>query len=255
MMIELIDTHCHLDFPVFDENRDQIVSNAKALSVNAFVVPGVVAQDWTRLLGCCVEYGFSPALGLHPCFIDQHQNADLERLEALLASEQVVAVGEIGLDFFIAEPDQLRQMELFDAQLELAKQFDLPVLLHVRKAHDQVLKLLRQKKLSRAGIVHAYSGSEQQALQYADLGYKLGIGGSLTYDRAKKLRRIATDMPLSTLVLETDSPDIPLLKHRGEPNQPKRVREVAEVLAGLRGISLEELAHATSTTARKLLLL
>lgn len=253
MNIELIDTHCHLDFPVFDEDRDDVVSDAKAASVNAFVVPGVVAQDWPRLLECCAEFGFSPALGLHPCFIDQHQDADLERLEVLLASEKVVAVGEIGLDFFIADPNQSRQMALFDAQLELAKRFNLPVLLHVRKAHDQVLKLLRHKKLSSAGIVHAYSGSEQQATQYADLGFKLGIGGSLTYDRAKKLRRIATEMPLSTLVLETDSPDIPLLKHRGIPNQPKRVREVAEVLAGLRGISLEELAHATSTTARKLL--
>lgn len=253
MKIELIDTHCHLDFPVFDEDRSNVVSAAKAESVNAFVVPGVVAKDWPRLLECCKEYGFSPALGLHPCFIDQHLDADLERLEALLAIEKLIAVGEIGLDFFIADPDKSRQMELFDAQLELAKQFDLPVLLHVRKAHDQVLKLLRRKNLSRAGIVHAYSGSEQQATQYADLGFKLGIGGSLTYDRAKKLRRIATDMPLSTLVLETDSPDIPLLNHRGEPNQPKRVREVAEVLAGLRGISLEELAHATSATARKLL--
>jgi len=253
MSIELIDTHCHLDFPVFDEDRAKVVLDAKAQSVNAFVVPGVVARDWSRLLECCDAYGFDAALGLHPCFIDQHRNSDLDRLAALLASEKVVAVGEIGLDFFVADQDQTRQMELFDAQLELAKQFNQPVLLHVRKAHDQVLKLLRQKKLSRAGIVHAYSGSEQQATQYADLGFKLGIGGSLTYDRAKKLRRIATDMPLSTLVLETDSPDIPLLKHRGMPNQPKRVREVAEVLAGLRGISLEELAHATSTTARKLL--
>lgn len=253
MNIELIDTHCHLDFPVFDQDRVDVVSEAKSASVNAFVVPGVVAQDWSRLLACCHEYGFFPALGLHPCFIDRHQDADLERLEALLTSEQVVAVGEIGLDFFIADPDQVRQMELFDTQLELAKKFELPVLLHVRKAHDQVLQLLRQKKLPRSGIVHAYSGSEQQATQYADLGFKLGIGGSLTYDRAKKLRRIAANMPLSTLVLETDSPDIPLLNHRGTPNQPKRVREVAEVLAGLRGISLEELAHATSTTARKLL--
>lgn len=253
MSIQLIDTHCHLDFAVFDGWRDQLLADARSDNVTDFVVPGVTADAWPGLLATCDAEGLYPALGLHPCFLDQHKAADLTQLEELLSFKPVVAVGEIGLDFFIANLNQEKQIELFTRQLEMANHFQLPVLLHVRKAHDQVLKLLRQFKLERGGIVHAYSGSEQQAQQYIELGFKLGMGGSLTYDRAKKLRRIAMHLPLDAFVLETDSPDIPLAGYRGEPNQPRRVREVAEVFAELRGISLEELAQCTSATARKLL--
>jgi len=253
MSIQLIDTHCHLDFAVFDGWRDQLLDDARSDNVTDFVVPGVTADAWPGLLATCDAEGLYPALGLHPCFLDQHKAADLTQLEELLSFKPVVAVGEIGLDFFIANLNQEKQIELFTRQLEMANHFQLPVLLHVRKAHDQVLKLLRQFKLERGGIVHAYSGSEQQAQQYIELGFKLGMGGSLTYDRAKKLRRIAMHLPLDAFVLETDSPDIPLAGYRGEPNQPRRVREVAEVFAELRGISLEELAQCTSATARKLL--
>lgn len=253
MSIQLIDTHCHLDFAVFDGWRKQMLADARSDNVTGFVVPGVTAVDWSGLLATCDTEGLYPALGLHPCFLDQHKASDLDQLEQLLSLKPVVAVGEIGLDFFVPNLDQKRQIELFTRQLEIAKQFQLPVLLHVRKAHDQVLKLLRRLNLTRGGIVHAYSGSEQQAEQYIELGFKLGVGGSLTYDRAKKLRRIAVHLPLEVFVLETDSPDIPLAGYRGEPNQPKRVREVAEVFAELRGISLEELAQCTSATARHLL--
>ncbi|MCO4758912.1 MAG: TatD family hydrolase [Oceanospirillaceae bacterium] len=253
MSIQLIDTHCHLDFAVFDGWRDQLLADARSDNVTRFVVPGVTAGDWPGLLATCDAEGLYPALGLHPCFLDQHKASDLAQLEQLLSFKPVVAVGEIGLDFFVPNLDQEKQIELFTRQLEIARQFQLPVLLHVRKAHDQVLKLLRRFKLTRGGIVHAYSGSEQQAVQYIELGFKLGVGGSLTYDRAKKLRRIATHLPLDAFVLETDSPDIPLAGYRGEPNQPRRVREVAEVFAELRGISLEELAQCTSATARHLL--
>lgn len=253
MSIQLIDTHCHLDFAVFDGWRDQLLADARSDNVTDFVVPGVTADAWPGLLATCDAEGLYPALGLHPCFLDQHKAADLTQLEELLSFKPVVAVGEIGLDFFIVNLNQEKQIELFTRQLEMANHFQLPVLLHVRKAHDQVLKLLRQFKLERGGIVHAYSGSEQQAQQYIELGFKLGMGGSLTYDRAKKLRRIAMHLPLDAFVLETDSPDIPLAGYRGEPNQPRRVREVAEVFAELRGISLEELAQCTSATARKLL--
>lgn len=250
MSLELIDTHCHLDFPVFDSNRQQVVDNACGLGVSQIIVPGVTAKDWPRLLTTCKQYGQPAALGLHPCFIDQHRTDDLQQLEVLLTSENVVAVGEIGLDFFVKGLDQERQLQFFAEQLALAKRFDLPVILHVRKAHDQVLKQLRQLKLPRAGTVHAYSGSEQQAHQYVDLGFKLGIGGTLTYERAKKLRRLVCDLPLEAFVLETDAPDIPLSAHRDQPNQPCRVREVANVFAELRGVSLELLAQQTSENAR-----
>jgi TatD DNase family protein len=238
---------------VFDGWRERLLADARSDNVTRFVVPGVTADDWPRLLATCDAKGLYPALGMHPCFLDQHKASQLEQLKLLLSLNPVVAVGEIGLDFFVPNLDQEKQIELFTRQLEIAKEFQLPVLLHVRKAHDQVLKLLRQLKLARGGIVHAYSGSEQQAEHYIELGFKLGIGGSLTYDRAKKLRRIVMNLPLDAFVLETDAPDIPLAGYRGEPNQPKRLREVAEVFAELRGISLEELAQCTSATARKLL--
>lgn len=252
MTIQLIDTHCHLDFPVFDSWRDRALTDALAEGVDKIVVPGVVASDWPRLLQICSDEGLYPALGLHPCFIGQHQDNDLRLLSELLDSVSVVAVGEIGLDFFVEGLDQDRQIHIFEAQLKLAAHYELPVLLHVRKAHDQVLKRLRQIKLRRGGIVHAYSGSHQQALQYLELGFKLGVGGTLSYDRATKLRTLVIDLPLDSFVLETDAPDMPLADFRNEPNQPTRVRLVAEILANLRGISLAELSSQTTKTARAL---
>ncbi len=255
MTVELIDTHCHLDFPVFDGWRDKALSDAKAANVKQIVVPGVVAKDWAGLLGLCREQetALKPVLGLHPCFLYQHREQDLEELERLLACGGAIAVGEIGLDFFIPEPDVEGQLYFFESQLKLAADYKLPVLLHVRKAHDQVLKLLRRYRLPRGGIVHAFSGSEQQAEHYLTLGFKLGLGGSLTYERAKKLRRLAQTLPLASFVLETDAPDIPLSDYRDQPNEPCRVLEVAQVLAELRGISLDQVAEQTTATAKALL--
>ena len=186
-------------------------------------------------------------------FLDKHLESDLDRLGESLSSGGVCAVGEIGLDLFIADANFEKQLFFFQAQLDLAAQFSLPVLLHVRKAHDQVLKQLRQCKLSSGGIVHAFSGSEQHAQQYLALGFKLGLGGTVTYERAKKLRRIVTELPLDSFVLETDAPDMPLSGYQGEPNRPARVREVAQVIAELKGCSLQEVACATSLQASKLL--
>jgi TatD DNase family protein len=251
----LIDTHCHLDFPVFDGCRTRLLARARAAGVDQIVVPGVVADDWPRLLACCEEHGLLPALGLHPCFLSRHRDGDLDTLAQGLAQYPVVAVGEIGLDFFIPDPEPERQLKLFDAQLELAQRFNLPVLLHVRKAHDQVLALLRRYRLARGGLVHAYSGSLQQAEQYLQLGFRLGIGGTLSYSRAKRLREIVTALPLESFVLETDAPDIPLADYRDEPNRPERVAEVAAILAQLRGVSAECVADLTGRTARDLLAL
>ncbi|WP_036230603.1 TatD family hydrolase [Marinobacterium jannaschii] len=248
----LIDTHCHLDFPAFDACRDEVIEEAADLGVSTIVMPGVTAADWPRLLA--LQSGSRPvALGLHPCFIAQHRDQDLELLSRLLAQERVVAVGEIGLDFFIKTLDSERQLQLFDAQLALAAQFDLPVLLHVRKAHDQVLQRLRQRKLPRAGIVHAFSGSEQQARQYIDLGFKLGFGGAVSYSRATKLRQLAAQLPLEAIVLETDAPDMPLAEYPQQINRPSRVFQVAGILAQLRGVPLQRIAAVTTANARQLL--
>ncbi|MGH1461669.1 MAG: TatD family hydrolase [Neptuniibacter sp.] len=251
--MQLIDTHCHLDFSVFDTNREDILLRAKAVGVTNIVIPGVSSSGWDRLLeitraSSCLH----AALGLHPCFMQHHKAEDLATLASLVATERLCAIGEIGLDLFIPEADIKKQLAFLRPQLELAKQYELPVVLHVRKAHDQMLKQLRQLKLLAGGVVHAFSGSEQQAEQYIALGYKLGIGGTLTYERAHKLHRIVRNNPLESFVLETDAPDIPLSGHRGEVNVPERIAEVAEVMANLKQERLERVAFVTTQNARQL---
>ena len=251
--MQLIDTHCHLDFPVFVHDLQRVKSDANSVGVEQFIVPGVTAEKWEHLLDVTdANHGMHPALGLHPCFMQHHSTADIERLERLLQSKGVCAVGEIGLDLFIPDADLEQQLAFLRPQLELAAKYDLPLILHVRKAHDQMLKELRQLQLGAGGVVHAYSGSEQQAAQYIKLGYKLGIGGTVTYERAKKLHRIVKNYPLESFVLETDSPDIPLSAYRGERNVPARVAEVAQVMAEIRGEGIERIAEMTTRTATEL---
>lgn len=251
--MQLIDTHCHLDFSVFDKDRSAVLSQAKSAGVTDYIVPGVTAEGWQQLLHLSENTeGMHPALGLHPCFMQRHSNEHIDQLEELLATEKVCAVGEIGLDLFIAEADLEQQLSFLRPQLQLAKLHTLPVILHVRKAHDQMLKELRNLNLESGGVVHAFSGSEQQAAQYLKLGFKLGIGGTVTYERARKLHRIVRDNPLSSFVLETDSPDMPLAGYKGEKNIPGRVAEVAEAVADLKGLSIERVAEETTCNAVKL---
>jgi len=257
----LIDTHCHLDFPAFDGWRDEALARAHAVGIGAIVVPGVTAAHWNRVLelvsGPTEGVRLYPALGLHPCFMREHRPEHLTRLAQRVHEHraELVALGEIGLDFQIDDHDAEAQTTLLRDQLQIAREAELPVLLHVRKAHDQVLKLLRQRRLPRAGIVHAFSGSEQQAREYAKLGFKLGFGGAISYPRATKLRHLVAELPLEWLVLETDAPDMPLSRWRDEPNRPQRVAEVAEIVAELRGVDREQVAQRTCSNARELLAL
>ena len=251
--MQLIDTHCHLDFPEFDLIRSEVLNDAQLSGVTDIIVPGVTAIEWARIKTLVLDHpSLHMALGLHPCFLLQHADSDLSRLEEALAQKTVCAVGEIGLDLFITNANYDRQLYFLQRQLTLALAFDLPVLLHVRKAHDQILKQLRRYKLPKGGIVHAFSGSEQQARQYLELGFKLGVGGTITYDRANKLRRIVSLLPLDSFVLETDAPDMPLSNYRSEVNQPSRVLEVAKTIACLRQCSLEEVAAITTHEALQL---
>lgn len=255
MAARLFDTHCHLDFAVFDPDRAAILQACRRRHIDSIILPGVEAEAWDRLLSLCAgNPGLYPALGLHPCFIDQHGVDDLRRLERLLASEPVVAVGEIGLDYWQGQATAPRQLEYFDAQLALAVKYRLPVLLHVRKAHDQVLQRLRRLRLSRGGIVHAFSGSYQQAEQYIEQGFLLGIGGALTYPRAQRLRRIVAALPLTALVLETDAPDMPLCGHQGQPNRPDRLPDILSVLLELRAEPAAQVAQALYRNAERLLI-
>lgn len=252
--MELIDTHCHIDVEEFAADRAQVLSRARAAGVTRQVVPAIHQPGWEFLRALCRwEADLLPALGMHPIYLDIHRPEHLTELRELLAGERPVAVGEIGLDYFVEGLDQAAQQALFEAQLRLAEEFALPVLLHVRKAHDQVLATLRRLKFAQGGIAHAFSGSRQQAEQYLELGFKLGFGGTLTYERSSRIRSLAAELPLEAIVLETDAPDIVTAAHRGERNSPEYLPEVLTALAGVRGADAAALAAATTANARAVL--
>jgi len=251
--MKLIDTHCHLDVDEFDADRSAILERCCAAGINQIVVPAIHATGWEKLLELChQEAALYPALGLHPVYIDSHRDADLVALEEKLAFEKPVAVGEIGLDFFLTELDQQRQQEIFEAQLHIAREASLPVILHVRKAHDQVLAALRRTRVT-GGIAHAFNGSLQQAQQYIDLGFKLGFGGTLTYERSTKIRQLAHDVPIEAIVLETDAPDMVVSQHRGERNSPEYLPKVLAALVEVRQQDAASLAEQTTYNACEVL--
>lgn len=251
----LIDTHCHLDAPEFDHDRAVVAQAAWQAGVGIVVVPAVFRRNFAAVQALAAQYqGCAMALGIHPLFVDQSQRQDL----AILAEEiqryrhEIVAVGEIGLDFFIEHYDRERQEFFFIEQLKLAREYDLPVLLHVRRSVDQVLKQVRRFKVR--GIAHAFNGSLQQAQEFIRLGFKLGFGGAMTYERALKIRHLAQVLPLESIVLETDAPDIPpaWLGHQGR-NQPDQLVRIAEVLAEIRQEPIESIIHATTKNALDIL--
>ena len=241
--MELFDSHCHLDVAEFDVDRAALLARARAAGVTRIAVPAVDAAGWPALLALCRrEAGLYPALGLHPIYIDTHRDRDLDELRRLVAEERPLAIGEIGLDYFVPGLDRGRQQGLFEAQLRIAAEFSLPVLLHVRKAHDPVLATLKKMKFTHGGIAHAFNGSLVQAQQYIELGFRLGFGGMLTYERSTRLRALAQELPLESLVLESDAPDMTPAAHHGERNSPEYLPEVLATLAGLRGMAEEALA-------------
>ena len=253
-MMELIDSHCHLDFEIFDPDRVEIINRCQQLGVAEIIVPGVSADTWDRLLTVCLQSTMlHPALGMHPMFMDQHQAKDISQLDEYVAKHKPVAIGEIGLDFYIAEHDKQSQTVLFEQQLEIATKYELPVILHVRKAHDQVLTLLKKHQITR-GIVHAFSGSEQQANNYIKQGFLLGIGGAITHKRATRLRKLFSSLALSNIVLETDAPDMPLANMTNTRNSPENIPKIVATLAELRAESQEQIADISSQNVRQLLL-
>jgi TatD DNase family protein len=249
----LIDTHCHLDVEEFDPDRDQVLAAARAAGLVGILVPGIHAAGWPRLLRLCASApDLHPALGLHPVYLAQHRPDHIADLERALAEERPLAVGEIGLDYHEPDLDPARQQSLFEAQLALAKAAGLPVLLHVRKAHDQVLATLKRVRV-RGGIAHAFNGSLQQAHQYLDLGFRLGFGGMLTFTRSLKLRPLARALPIDAIVLETDAPDLTVAAHRGERNSPAYLPDVLAALAEVRDADPQELAAQTTGNACEVL--
>jgi TatD DNase family protein len=242
-----IDTHCHLDAAEFGDKQADIVRDAVSAGVQRIVIPSVERANFDAVRALCKQYPVcSPAYGIHPMFTDRAVPDDLDVLRDYLQQHRPVAVGEIGLDFFIPHYDQTCQEHFFVEQLKLARDFDLPVLLHIRRAQDTILKHLRQIKV-RGGIAHAFNGSRQQADEFIKLGFKLGFGGAMTYSRATKLRELAATLPLESIVLETDAPDIPPdFLERGQPNMPEYLPRIARTLAELRGITIGEIAQTTT---------
>lgn len=256
----LIDTHCHLDAAEYDADRDVVAARAHQAGVERIVVPSVAASNFQSTIDCVRYSGISVALGLHPMYVHEHREEDLVKLDELIRRHHPVAVGEIGLDRFqsridrpgVHEDDLKRQEFFYTEQLKIAKSHDLPVLLHIRRANDQILKHLRRVKVP-GGIAHAFNGSMQQAGEYIKLGFMLGFGGAMTYARATSLRKLAAELPLDCIVLETDGPDIPPEWITRQRNEPAQLPRIAQVLADIRGIDVEEVARCTSENAMKLL--
>lgn len=231
----LVDSHCHLDFSDFNNDLITVLKRARDKGILHFLVPGIGAKNWPAVLALAkLHDGIYPALGIHPYFLNDFDVGDLQLLEQYLATEpNIVAVGECGLDKTLDFPFE-QQVQICKQQLLLAKQYNLPVILHCRKAHNELIKLLQQVQLPRAGVIHGFSGSTQLAKQYIKLGFKLGIGGVITYPRAMKTRQAVTELPLSSLLLETDSPDMPISGYQGIRNEPANITKILHSLAGLR---------------------
>ena len=253
----LIDTHCHLDAREFDADREAVIAQAHAAGVQWMVLPAVevanfdvVAALSARTEGCVY------ALGIHPMYVGHAKTEDLQalraRLEVAIADERLVAIGEIGLDFFVPGIDRERQEFFFVEQLKLAREFELPVLMHVRRSQDEILKQLRRIRPA-GGIAHAFNGSRQQAQAYLDLGFALGFGGAMTFDRALQIRRLVAELPVHSHVLETDAPDIPPAWCARGRNTPAELARIAGSFAALRGLASAQAIEDTARNARRVL--
>jgi TatD DNase family protein len=250
--MRLVDSHSHFDAPEFDADRAAALTRARAAGIDAQVVPAVEAASWPKLKAVCAGFpGLYPAYGLHPMYLASHRPQHLDELRGWIQRERPVAVGECGLDHFVEGLDAEAQQHCFDAQLLLAREFDLPVIVHARRAVDAVIGSIRRVGGLR-GVIHSFSGSAEQAAQLHTLGFLLGIGGPVTYERANRLRAIVAAMPLEQLLLETDAPDQADSGHRGERNEPAYLTRVLEVVAGLRGATQEDIATATTANAERL---
>lgn len=247
-----IDTHIHIDAPEFDADRTAVLARARAAGIDGFVVPAVAASGWDALAMIASEHAdVHPAFGLHPMFLAEHRAGHLTQLERRLADTPAVAVGECGLDFFVEGLDADAQLEFFVGQLSIAKAAGLPVIVHARRAVDRVIACIRTIG-GLTGVIHSYPGSVEQARQLHQLGFLLGFGGPITYERARRLREVVTRVPLDQLLVETDAPDQPPATRRGERNEPATLPSIIKTIASLRGLEPEALGAAVDFNARQL---
>jgi len=248
----MIDSHCHIDFKVFNNDLDDVLQRATSNGVSDIVVPGVLRKDWSKIQALSTQHkNIHPCYGLHPCFADQHSEDDLAALEEQITSNPCVAVGEFGLDYRKHQPDRELQSKYFEAQLEIADKHELPVVIHSVYATEEVIQSL--KKYPRLkGMIHSYSGSYEQALQLVKMGFYISFSGTITYDNAIKLRLVAEEIPLSSLLIETDSPDQPDADHFDQRNEPAFLANILSCLDMLREESKEQIAEQTAANTREL---
>jgi TatD DNase family protein len=249
--MRLVDTHTHLDFDDFDADRRQVLAHCQQLGVERMVVLGVYQRNLQRVWDLALsEPSVYAALGLHPIYLDEHQPAHLDELAGLLSQyaghPKLCAVGEIGLDYYVETLDRTRQQKVFDAQLQLAAEFNLPALLHVRRSHADTIATLKRFKLKRAGIIHAFAGSREEAREYIKLGFKLGLGGAASWPQALRMHRVIAELPLDSVVLETDSPDMAPAMFAGIRNSPEHLPQICEALAELMKIPPRQLAQCST---------
>ncbi len=250
--MRLIDSHCHLDAAEFDADRDAVIARARDAGVVHQVIPAVEAAGWPALRALCRDQpDLHPAYGLHPMYLARHREKHLDELREWLANERPVAVGECGLDYFVEDLDPATQQHYFDAQLRLAREFDLPLIIHARRAVDAVIAAVRRVGGLR-GVVHSFSGSPEQARQLWNAGLLIGLGGPVTYERAQRLRGLVASMPLEHLLLETDAPDQPDAAIRGQRNEPARVSVICRTIAQLRDEPEDDIAAVTRGNAARL---
>ncbi len=252
MNVRLIDSHCHLDDDRFDEDRAQMLERARGQGIDQFVIPATTAARWPKVKQISETYeGVHASYGLHPMFMQDHSDNDVAALDSWLDLHSAVAVGECGLDFFKSNQDENEQLALFRSQLHVAKNHKLPVIIHARKALDKVIHEIRRSHI-RSGVIHSFSGSLQQAEQLVELGFKLGIAATVSFERAKKLRQVVAEINISSLLIETDAPDQPGINHRGQRNEPAFIVEHLKVMAQLRSMDEEALAANLNRNCQQL---
>jgi TatD DNase family protein len=258
--VDLVDSHCHLDAEAFAHDREAVIDRARAAGVRRQVVPAVTAASWPGLRQACrLAAGLYPAYGLHPVYLDQHRPEHLDQLQDWIERERPLAIGECGLDYFMPGLDAAGQARYFDAQLRLARDHDLPVIVHARRAVDAVIAAIRRiggaargQPSRLRGVVHSFSGSPEQARRLWELGFCIGLGGPLTHVRAQRLHRLVAEMPLEFLLLETDAPDQPDAGISGQRNEPARLPVILKAVAQLRQADPVGIARATTANAERL---
>ncbi|MFM5438673.1 TatD family hydrolase [Aeromonas enteropelogenes] len=252
--MQLIDSHCHLDFPVFDKDREVLLAHCRQLGIREYIIPAIAEDNWERVMALAGQHAdIFYGLGIHPWYAGAQKEGVMERLRMLVARRPagLVAIGECGLDLRSHVPQE-RQLELFEAQIRLACEYELPLIVHSVRANDTVAKLLRRFKPTRGGVIHAFSGSRQQAGTFWQMGFRLGVGGVISYERANKTREAFRDMPLSSLLLETDSPDMPLQGDQGQRNTPASLVKIVTTLASIREEGMVDVARVLHESALEL---